>query len=210
LSIDINNLQVGGGFIPENPLDNKIQSTRQPSPKMIRRIAKDRAILGLKKEALADIVQNPPAENECFHIVSNGRWDYYSFIPLILGWIQTADEFYGSTWTMNRGNAKDLLGLYDAGDIKRITMVSGNYFLKRESAVAATLIEGLQERGQRFKCWENHTKIILLSNHESNSWFCVEGSANFTANPRTEQNILINSKEIYDFHKAWIDEMFNG
>jgi hypothetical protein len=208
--MDINNLRVGGGFIPENPMENTIQSIRQPTPRMIRREAKDRAFLGLKKENLTEIVPYPPKTNECFHIVSNGKWDYYLFIPLILDWIETADEFYGSTWTMNRGNVNSLLGLYDAGIIKKISMASGNYFLKRESAVAATLIEGLRQRGQRFKCWENHTKVILLSNRAKKVWFCVEGSANFTANPRTEQNILINSKEIYDFHRGWLEEMFNG
>lgn len=36
----------------------------------------------------------------------------------------------------------------------------------------------------------------------------MEGSANWTANPRTEQNIITNSRDVYEFHKSWLEEMF--
>jgi len=36
----------------------------------------------------------------------------------------------------------------------------------------------------------------------------LEGSANWTANPRTEQNILLNDRAAWEFHAAWLEEMF--
>jgi hypothetical protein len=188
--------------------ESQVQTTRQPTARVLRREAKDRFVRGLKRETLKALIPTPPAPGECLHIVSNGRFDYFGFVGLILEWIGRADSLYGSTWTMSRGNATDLLKFYDDGKIGRITLASGNYFLKRESAVAATILQGLRDRGQRFTCWENHAKIILLNNVAADAWYVVEGSANWTANPRTEQNILLNDRAVWEFHAAWLEEMF--
>ena len=185
-----------------------IQTTRQPTARVLRREAKEQFRRGLKRETLRELIPTPPATGECLHIISNGRFDYFNFVGLILGWIGTADSLYGSTWTMSRGNAMDLLKFFDEGKIRRITLASGNYFLKRESAVAATILQGLRDRGQRFTCWENHAKVILMNNVAADAWYVVEGSANWTANPRTEQNILLNSRPTWEFHAAWLEEMF--
>ena len=104
--------------------------------------------------------------------------------------------------------ALDLLKFFDDGKIRQISVAAGNYFLKRESAVAATLLNGLRDRGQRFCCWENHAKVILLNNVAADQWFVCEGSANWTANPRTEQNIIVNDRQLFEFHRGWLEEMF--
>ena len=185
-----------------------VQHTGQPTARTLRRQAKERYVRGLKKETLEHLVPEPVAPGECLHVVSNGKFDYFLFIPLILQWIGRADALYGSTWTMNRGNVQDLLQLFDDGKIGQLFLASGNYFLKRESAVAATILQGLRERGQRFACWENHAKVILLNNAAVGAWYVVEGSANWTANPRTEQNIVLNDRAVWEFHRDWLEEMF--
>jgi hypothetical protein len=187
----------------------EVTTKAQPTPRVLRRAAREKFVRGLKKETLAALIPTPPAAGECLHVVSNGTFDYFNFIPLILGWIGgPADSLYGSTWTMNRANVDDLLKMFDDGKIRQVSIASGNYFLRRESAVAATLLLGLRERGQRFVTWENHTKVILLASAAADAWYVVEGSANWTANPRTEQNILLNDRATWEFHKAWLEEMF--
>ena len=187
--------------------ETELQSIKQPTPRTLRRAAKEKFISGLKRETLAELLPEKVAPGECVHVVSNGTFDYFTFVSLILGWISSADELYGSTWTMSRNNALDLLGFFDAGKVRKITMATGNYFLRRESAVAATVIEGMKARGQRFKSWENHAKVILMSNEATGDYYAVEGSANWTANPRTEQNIIMNERAVYDFHRTWLEEM---
>jgi hypothetical protein len=189
--------------------ESPVQTTRQPTARLLRREAKERFTRGLKRETLKALIPTPPAKGECLHIISNGRFDYFGFVGLILDWIGHADSLYGSTWTMSRANATDLLKFFDDGKIGQITLASGNYFLKRESAVAATILQGLRDRGQRFTCWENHAKVILLNNVAADQWFVVEGSANWTANPRTEQNILLNDRAAWEFHRDWLEEMFS-
>ena len=36
----------------------------------------------------------------------------------------------------------------------------------------------------------------------------IEGSANFTANPRLEQNVMVNDEDLFRFHAEWMEEMF--
>jgi len=187
-----------------------ISSGDVASPRVLRRAAREAYRRGLQQETLSALIPEPPEKGVCLHVVSNGKFDYFRFVSLILSWLEPdgASELYGSTWTLSRSNATDLLGLIDAGKIRRCSIVTGLYFLRRESDVAALLAGGLSERGQRFKAFENHTKLLLISNPARGAFWTVEGSANWTANPRTEQNILLNDEGLYNFHKTWLEEMF--
>ena len=186
-----------------------IETPDQPTARQLRHAARVATKIGLKRETLAEILPEPPAAGEYIHVVSNGKFDYFTFVPLILGWVDRVDQLWGSTWTMNRANVGELLRLFDAGQIRAITMLTGLYFVKREAAVAATLIEGLQARGQRFKAWENHAKVLCMADEAGGNYYVVEGSANWTANPRTEQNLLVNSRALYEFHTGWMKEMLD-
>jgi len=59
----------------------------------------------------------------------------------------------------------------------------------------------------RFACLENHTKVTLLANHERGDYLVLEGSANYTSNPRMEQNIILNDQAVYRFHRDWLEEV---
>lgn len=189
--------------------EDELETTRMPESTMLRRESKIKAIQALRREKAKAILTELPQRGESYHIISNGSFDYFNFCPIIIDYLHGYTEaFYGSTWTMSRYNVNELLGLLDAGKIGRISMMTGIYFKRRESAVYATLLEGLQERHQRFLCFECHAKIMLF-NHK-NTYIVMEGSANFTANPRLEQNVIIHDKALWQFHKAWMDEMYNA
>lgn len=161
----------------------------------------------LNGERLSEIVTALPKDGETFHIVSNGKYDFWSFVPVCLTLMGNAAEFYGSTWTMNRANVLEMLDLYDTKRIGALNILTGTYFKARESAVCNTLIEGCQQRGQRFLAFQNHAKIVLLRNAGMN--LVIEGSANFTANPRLEQYTMSNDAGLYEFHRGWMEEMFS-
>lgn len=181
------------------------KSTTLSESRIIKRQLRLTTKNAMKCEIAADILRSLPQPGESWHIVGNGSFDYYSFIPVIVDLLGgTNVVFHGSTWTMNRENVIDLLSLFDQGKISQIAMLTGLYFKRRESSVYASLIEGLQERGQRFMALENHAKVTLLQH--ADSWIVMEGSANYTANPRIEQYCIINDQKLYDFHKLWMDE----
>lgn len=162
----------------------------------------------LKKEKASIVLSEIPAIGESFHIVSNGSFDYFTLIPLTIELMGgKINDFYFSTWTMNYQNVHALLKLFDDKKIKKISALVGLYFKKRETAVFNDLYEGLKKRNQRIFCNENHAKVTLFTNGKDFVTIC--GSANFTANPRIEQFTVHNSKELFDFHKNWMDEIIN-
>lgn len=190
--------------------EDELETTRQlDEPRILKRESKIKAINALRKEKAKAILTDLPQQNESYHIISNGSFDYFNFCPIIIDYLHSyTEQFFGSTWTMSRYNVNDLLSLIDTGKIGRISMMTGIYFKRRESAVYATLLEGLQERHQRFLCFECHAKIMLF-NHK-NTYIVIEGSANFTANPRLEQNVITHSKALWEFHANWMNEMFSN
>lgn len=173
---------------------------RRPRRRLFRR--------ALQEEAIAEIVPDLPEPGESIHIVANGRYDFWLYVPHLLELLGVPAQGRFSTWTMNRGNVLELLELYDHGRLLSVLMFTGLYFKRRESAVYATLLEGLQERGQRYLAFKNHTKLILLEG--GGHHLVVEGSANFTANPRVEQYVFTNDEALHAFHASWMEELAGG
>lgn len=156
----------------------------------------------MKKQTLAEILGELPEQDESIHIISNGKFDYYTFIPVFIEHLGHIDELYGSTWTMNRNNCENLFEQFDAGNIDKMSIITGLYFKRRETAVYATLVQGMAKRHQTCISCENHAKIILI--RKGNKYYVIEGSANWTGNPRIEQNTVTQSEGLYNFHRDWM------
>jgi hypothetical protein len=160
-----------------------------------------------QQENLKDLIKTYPATGEQIHVVSANKFDFWTFVPVMIEWLGTTENLFCSTWTANRSNVVDMFRVWDTGLITgTVTFVTGIYFKRREAAVYSTLVEGLLKRGGRYKAFETHTKVLLLNNLEKNVWLSVEGSANLTQNPRLEQYVITNDKQLYDFHEDWIEE----
>ena len=163
------------------------------------------SVLALHQEALADIVGAIPEPGTSLHIVNNASADFWDFIPYLASLMGPA-HMHASTWSMNRTNAREMLELLDRGQLLDVALLTGSYFKTREHAVYATLAAGLLERGQRILAFWNHAKILVLQNERAA--IVVEGSANFTQNPRIEQYVVTHSRELAEFHRSWMEEMF--
>lgn len=194
-------------YDPDPLADEESVSQVEITARTLKSDLKHRTLNAMKRQFLADLMPAPPAPGECWHVISNGRFDYWTWIPVMLGYIGRADEFYGSTWVLNRGNVLELFELIDSGLIVKTSVLSGLFTKRREGAVYATLLQGMRRRGQRFVCSENHAKVTLLANFDAGTYLTIEGSANYTANPRIEQNVLVNDEAIYRFHRDWMEEV---
>lgn len=149
-----------------------------------------------------------PDPGESINIISNARFDFWDWVPAIIEMAapRVVSQWYGSTWILNRRNATELLALHDAGKIQAIGMITGIYFKRRESAVFATLYEGLKSRGQRFKAALNHSKWFSLE-LDDETCLTVEASANFTENGNIEQYVYTNDPGLFQFYKSFADEI---
>jgi len=187
--------------------DNRLETTENIEKTLLHTRRPHRKNLTvLKQEAVSDFLTALPKKGESLHIVSNGKYDFWTFVPVVIGLLKKpVTEFYGSTWTMNRGNVLELLALFDEGKIEKIGILTGTYFKRRETAVYATLLEGLLTRKQRYVAFQNHAKVLCF--RTQTTFITIEGSANFTANPRLEQYVMSNDRSLYLFHSKWMKHM---
>ena len=100
------------------------------------------------------------------------------------------------------------MALIDAGTLAPVDFMSSQNLRSRRPAVYATLLHGLRRRSCRFACLPTHTKVTLLRNEAAGAWLTMEGSANYNGNPRLEQYVLTNSRQVHDFHRSWMDAAF--
>ena len=112
------------------------------------------SILGLLSalENLFPSFQQVIQLGESVHIVSNGKYDFWTWVPQMLDWIGTVDEFYCSTWTLARSNCVELIELWDSGRIPlgKVSFLTGLYFKRRETATYSFLLEAIRQRGGRY------------------------------------------------------------
>jgi|GEM_PF-1211760 len=204
-SSQVTNLLVGSILEGSDPFEGTM-----PSPRAFRLQAKRRLLNLLAQEQLSESMPQPPAIGESVHIVSNGKYDFATWIPEIIRWIGTADSLWVSTWTLSRPNALDIFAMHDGGLIAKgqVHFLTGLYFKRRETATYTMLLDGLLERGGRYKALENHAKVLLVSNASKGAFFTVEGSANLNANPRLEQYVITNDRALWTFHRDWMEEVF--
>lgn len=185
---------------------NLVDYRNDVKPRIIRISSKIKFENKLKREGVEKLITELPSRGESLHIVSNGSFDYFTIIPQIINLSGNAvDEFYFTTWTMSRENVTQIIDLYDRGVFKKVTALTGEYFRTRESKVWSLLSDSLEARKQRVFSSKNHSKVTLLK--IGGEHYIIEGSANFTANPRIEQFILSNSEELFNFHKEWLEEI---
>ena len=200
---------VAGNLVDTIFLDGgEIETDKQVSSRSLRLRLKLETLRVRQRDRLSDVVQYPPKPGEQLHIVSASRFNFWTICPALIEWCgDYVDEVFVSTWTVNFSNVRELLDLLDVGKIGTSSWAVGSYFKKRETSIYAMLADGLLKRGGRIVAFENHSKVLLVSDKKNDNWYCVEGSANMTSNPRLEQFFIANSKELYDFHRAWFTEM---
>lgn len=184
-----------------------------------RKEARRQFVSGLKREALNILIPQLPPPDTDLYVISNGSgaeirhginplaFDFGSFVPHVVRMMGDRDCIgYISSWTMNRQHAKTMLEMLDDGRLSALTVITDPYFKRREAAIAAELITGLLARGQRFIAFKNHCKVIAISDPAGNT--CViTGSANLSAQPRTEQYVLTTAPDVYRF---FVDEFFEA
>ena len=199
---------LGSLFAPDFPTD-EIETTHRISSRKLVIQRRREMISRTRREKAAEILDRLPVPGEHFHIISNGDFDYWNLVPIIceLAGKPIIDAYF-STWTMNRQCTLEMLDLLDEGRIERASFVTGLYFKRRESAVYATLLGGLTKRGLRIRSMKNHAKVILLA--APPDYYVMEGSANFTNNPRIEQNIVANDRELWEHHQGWIEDVLGA
>ena len=151
-----------------------LESTKNVSSRSIKLFLKRQMVRVAQQEKLKEIVTECPLPGEQVHVVSASKFDFWTWVPVMIDWLGVTENLYCSTWTANRQGVVDLLKIWDEKKITgRVNFVTGLYFKRRETSVYATLVEGLLKRGGRYKAFETHAKVLLLKNEARNAWLTI-------------------------------------
>ena len=188
---------------------DNLETDAMPAQRSIRLTPRRKFQRIQQRQALNEVIGEPPAVGESIHVLSAAKFDYWTWVPAMVDWLGRADELYCSTWTLSRQNAVEMFELWDTGKVQpgKVAFLTGLYFKRRETAVYSMLLAGIRERGGRYRAFLNHAKVLLLCNAAQRHYLTIEGSANLTSNPRVEQSVITNDQALYNFHRAWFEEM---
>lgn len=199
--------QAFDAFSASDEQEIETRRTLREAKRHARQADKRQTIIDLQRRSLASLIDSLPEPGTSIHVVSNATADFWQFCPHLLSLMGPA-HLHASTWSMNRDNALEMLDLLDQQQLLSATILTGSYFKTREGAVYATLAEGLLSRGQRLLAFWNHSKIMVLYNKKTS--IVIEGSANFTMNPRVEQYVITHDHDLRKFHVNWMEEMLRA
>jgi hypothetical protein len=196
-------------YEPAHDLETAAQ-LRRPL-KHERKEAKRQFTNGLKKQALTELIPVLPPPDTDVYLIGNGAgaevrhginpaaFDFGTFIPYIVDMLGGRDcVAYVSSWTMNANHAKAMIEMMANGNLRELTVFTDPYFQRREPAVAAQLITGMQQYADRarYLAFKNHVKAIAISAPDGRT-VTITGSANLSAQPRCEQYVLTTAADVY-------------
>jgi hypothetical protein len=206
----------GFGLVDSPNLD-RIDAQKTESKKgldqarVLRHKLKQKRITSQKLGAFKKLIDTIPDPGCSHHIITNGSFEFWSVLEGLIDFLNAkgyrVQEFWGSTWMLNRANAVRLYELGKAGKIKDGFIITGIYFKRKEPAAFGTLIRGIEALGWRYRAIDLHAKVQLLKAGPHR--IVIESSANWTSNPRIEQFTITNSAEVFDFHRAWMEDLLD-
>lgn len=199
--------------------ETPVQTKRQLNAplRQTRKVAKRRHIANMKRQNLSALIPSLPEPDELLYVVGNGDgregrmgamlettgFDYGSFVPVLAGMFGTNVHCYISTWVMNADHARAFIDMLDDGRLRCLYLLTDPYFKTKPSTapIANTLIEAFARfpGRARFMAFNNHTKILCMSDASGQRFVTVTGSSNLTAVARAEQYVLDGSPETYHF-----------
>lgn len=148
-------------------------------------------------------VASIPKMGEHHHIVTQNAINSFDFIIGILA-KEKIKNLYIAFYRIGKKVVTELNDLIEKNHIQKIHLLINDGFPKLVPD-CWNLIKQLESDNFTVRVENNHTKIILIETDEN--FYVIEGSGNLSINARIEQYIFMNNKEVYDFHKRWIEKI---
>lgn len=150
------------------------------------RLAED-TVLGTAEQKVQDIIGIIEPGDVCT-FWSNGDWSLYQLIDKLLQQTGPETEVYLATWSISELSARKLLAWVEEGRIKKLVGVI-DFRSKNRHPAAFHLSKNIFSEIRIAYC---HAKVTALVGN--GHWITVNGSANWTENPRLESGVIINSE----------------
>ncbi len=162
-----------------------------------------------KAQHARQVIDRLPAPDEMLHIIMSGMADGWDYVARVVELIGRLDTLTLATLGYNRRSMDALLALIDGGVIGTATMLASVYFQAHEAELWGWLCAEFRSRNCRILASRNHCKLALFAAADGRR-YAIESSANLRSCRMAEQMTLTRDDGLFDFHAAWIDEMFQN
>lgn len=149
-----------------------------------------------------------PDKNNYIAIKTNGTSDCGSIFTYALKHYGEIEEMYLATWTISKQNIKRIKESIANGTLKKLTMVFSSTLKAANPALYASLVGSLKDfENVSLKEINSHAKTFSIKTNKN--YITVSGSANWSENPRIENFLILNDKDLFLHHKEWMGELTN-
>lgn len=183
-------------FKPSTLTDDLLPTESLVSAKLLVNPAKALLKTGKINQALSDVLGDWDMKTD-LHYVSHGHWSLHNLLEWILPRTGAA-TIYIATWSMSEDATRMLINLTDAGLIKEIKAIL-DYRTKNRHEASFYLAKSRFAQLHTTSC---HAKVTVIE--AERHWITINGSPNFTNNPRIESGMISVAPEVGQWHKKWI------
>ncbi|MCK9399635.1 MAG: hypothetical protein M0Q51_06525 [Bacteroidales bacterium] len=136
--------------------------------------------------------------------VSDGAWNMHDLVYYLLKRFGSG-KVYITTWAISEIAMRQLFIYQKESLITELYMLCDYRNTSRKPAELAFI----EKNSTKIKLAKIHAKVTVLM--LPSICLSINGSPNYTRNPRLESGTITVSKEVADFHKGWIlEQIYNG
>jgi hypothetical protein len=159
----------------------------------------------------ARLLDRLPDDQEAYHIVLSGKFSMWHFVPSIaqIADPHIIDELHVVTLSYSGQNMTELLKMIDNVEIRSVTFTTSTYFAAMNRELYRKAVDALTANGHRIRALLVHAKMLLIRLADGRK-FTLESSANLRSCNNIEQAVLTCDAGLYDFHRAWIEKLYEA
>lgn len=157
-------------------------------------------------EGFKGIIAQFPESGQTIKIVTSKSFNALSVVSEIVSRSEV-DEFYLAIYRMNIQAVEYLIQLSKEKPDTVFNIILSSFFRenKKYERWTKNLIDHCEtQTNTRLFFGSSHAKVLAISDKNGN-FYVFEGSGNLSDNARIEQYTFENSRESFEFHKAWME-----
>ena len=133
-----------------------------------------------------------------YHYASAGLWSVHDLLFHLLRQTGPADVTI-ATWSMTEDSVRMLVQGLQSGLLRSMRLLIDSRVTRRNASAYAFVMA----HADQVRVTACHAKVTVIQNEQ---WaIAINGSPNYTNNPRIESGVVSVSPQVADFHKRWIE-----
>jgi len=153
-----------------------------------------------------------PDSDEGIHMVISGRFALWDYVPAVLDIAGCRiDALTVATLGFSVRNIVKLCSLVDANQIGEVYLLASHYFAGTSAKIYAVAVEEFAKRPEQMKFLSvrQHAKILAIALADGRR-VTLESSANLRSTKNIETATAFGDPRLFEFHQAWIRDLFKA